>query len=140
MVTWDRTPLGLETATPCQPRAALAVEGSENAGISEISKVPALHREAERDTTGSFNRQPFVHTWIGRGVQGRRRGAATLRLIRLWGLKWRLTLWFYCGKKRAARRHRIIGEPRKSSCFAEMGAGVRCSIAVRRADPGQRGG
>jgi hypothetical protein len=29
LVTWDRTPLGLETATPCQPRAALAVEGSE---------------------------------------------------------------------------------------------------------------
>jgi hypothetical protein len=29
MVTWDRTPLGLETAAPCQPRAALAVEGSE---------------------------------------------------------------------------------------------------------------
>jgi len=27
MVTWDRTPLGLETAPPCQPRAALAVEG-----------------------------------------------------------------------------------------------------------------
>ena len=29
------------------------------------SKVPALHREAERDTTGSFNRQPLLHTWIG---------------------------------------------------------------------------
>jgi hypothetical protein len=29
MVTWDRTPLGLETAAPCQPRAALAVERSE---------------------------------------------------------------------------------------------------------------
>jgi hypothetical protein len=28
-MTWDRTPLGLETATPDQPRAALAVEGSE---------------------------------------------------------------------------------------------------------------
>jgi hypothetical protein len=28
-LTWDRTPLGLETATPDQPRAALAVEGSE---------------------------------------------------------------------------------------------------------------
>jgi len=25
MVTWDRTPLGLETAAPCQPRAALAL-------------------------------------------------------------------------------------------------------------------
>jgi len=29
LVTWDRTPLGLETATPCQPRAALAMEGPE---------------------------------------------------------------------------------------------------------------
>ena len=28
-MTWGRTPLGLETATPDQPRAALAVEGSE---------------------------------------------------------------------------------------------------------------
>jgi hypothetical protein len=29
LVTWDRTPLGLETANPCQPRAALAMEGPE---------------------------------------------------------------------------------------------------------------
>jgi hypothetical protein len=28
-MTWDRTPLGLQTAAPHQPRAALAVEGSE---------------------------------------------------------------------------------------------------------------
>jgi hypothetical protein len=87
MVTWDRTPLGLETATPCQPRAALAVEGSENAGISEISKVPALHREAERDTTGSFNRQRLLHTWNDGRVQEKRRRAATLRLILLPCLK-----------------------------------------------------
>jgi hypothetical protein len=33
-------------------------------------KIPALHREAERDTTGSFSRQPPVHTWIARRVQG----------------------------------------------------------------------
>ena len=113
MVTWDRTPLGLETATPCQPRAALAVEGSEKRWKLRDSKVPALHREAERDTTGSFNRQPFVHTWIGGGVQGKRRSAATLCLIRLWGLKLGLTLWFYC-RKRVARRHRFVGEPCKS--------------------------
>ena len=49
---------------------------------SSKSKVPALHREAERDTTGSFNRQPLVHTWIAACVQGKRRCAATLRLIR----------------------------------------------------------
>ena len=82
MVTWDRTPLGLETAAPCQPRAALAVEGSERRWNLLNWKVPALHREAERDTTGSFNRQPLLHTWIGACVQGKRRSAATLCLIR----------------------------------------------------------
>ena len=112
-VTWDRTPLGLETVSPCQPRAALAVEGSGKTQVPSASKVPALHREAERDTTGSFNRQPLVHTWIARSMQGKRRCAATLRLIRPKRVKLRLTLWFYWGK-RAARRHGIVGEPRKS--------------------------
>src|ERR1700753_920813 len=98
----------------------------KDAGSSEISKVPALHREAERDTTGSFSRQLPVHTWIGRVVQGKRRCGATHRLIPPRSIKLRLTLWFYCGK-RAARRHRIVGEPRKSSCFAGMRAAVRCS-------------
>ena len=82
MVTWDRTPLGLETAAPCQPRAALAVEGSERRWNLDNPKVPALHREAERDTTGSISRQPPVHTWIGGRVQGKRRHAATLPIIR----------------------------------------------------------
>src|SRR5664279_2304533 len=130
MVTWDRTPLGLETATPCQPRAALAVEGTERRWNLQSLEVPALHREAERDTTGSFSRQPLVHTWIGTAVQGKRRVPATLGLIRPNGIKHWLTLWFYCGK-RAARRHGFVGEPRKSSCFAGKRAGVRCSIAVR---------
>src|ERR1700754_5037228 len=53
----------------------------KDAGIPETSKVPALHREAERDTTGSISRQPLVHTWIGRPVQGKRHSAATLSLI-----------------------------------------------------------
>lgn len=70
MVTWDRTPLGLETAAPSQPRAALAGERSERRWNLLTSEVPALHQEAERDTTGSISRQPFVHTWIGRQVQG----------------------------------------------------------------------
>jgi hypothetical protein len=39
MVTWDRTPLGLETAAPCQPRAALAVEGSEGRWILRYFEV-----------------------------------------------------------------------------------------------------
>jgi len=51
-VTWGRTPLGLETVPPDQPRAALAVEGSERRW-NLCSEEPALHREAERDTTGS---------------------------------------------------------------------------------------
>ena len=72
--TWDRTPLGLETVTPCQPRAALAVEGSGKTQVPPASKVPALHREAERDTTGSISRQHLVHTWIGGCVQGKRKG------------------------------------------------------------------
>src|SRR6266404_8098279 len=55
----------------------------KDAGISEVSKAPALHREAERDTTGSFSCQPPVHTLIGRPAQAKRHGAATLRLI--WG-------------------------------------------------------
>ena len=92
MVTWDRTPLGLETATPDQPRAALAVEGSERRWNLLDQKVPALHREAERDTTGSFSRQPLVHTSIGPDVQGKRRCGATLGLIRRASLKLRLTL------------------------------------------------
>ena len=53
MVTWDWTPLGLETAAPYQPRAALAGEGIGKTLESLNSKIPALHREAERDTTGN---------------------------------------------------------------------------------------
>ena len=131
------TPLGLETAAPCQPRAALAVEGSERRWNLN-SKVPALHREAERDTTGSFSRQPLVHTWNDRRVQGKRRRAATLRLIRPKCVKLRLTLWFYCGT-RAARRHGFVGEPRKSECFAGQRASVRRSIAMFGRHPGRRG-
>src|SRR5665213_3306009 len=117
MVSWDRTPLGLDRLSLSAARCAGCGGIGKTLEAPRISKVPALHREAERDTTGSFNRQPPVHTWIGGPAQGKRRRAATLRLIRRERLKRRLTLWFYCGK-RAARRHRIIGEPRKSSCFA----------------------
>ena len=94
MVTWDRTPLGLETASPGQPRAALAGEGSGKTLEPSTWKFPALHREAERDTTGSISLQPPVHTWIGVGVQGKRRSAATLVRFRDPALKARLTLWF----------------------------------------------
>src|ERR1700761_5765695 len=39
-----------------------------------IWRIPALHREAERDTTGSNSRQPLVHTWIDGRVQGKHQG------------------------------------------------------------------
>src|SRR3984957_6704251 len=93
------------------------------------TKVPALHREAERATTGGFSRQPLLHTWIDGSAQVKRRRRATLGLIRHRSLKRRLTLRFYCGK-RAARRHGLVGEPRKSLCFAELRAVVRRSITV----------
>jgi hypothetical protein len=70
------------------------VERSGKTQESSASKVPALHREAERDTTGSISRQPFVHTWIGPLVQGKRRSAATLAAFRGGDVKVRLTLWF----------------------------------------------
>jgi hypothetical protein len=47
----------------------------------QIPKVPTLHREAERDTTGSTSRQPLLHTWIGCPVQGKRRSTATLAIF-----------------------------------------------------------
>src|ERR1700682_1757239 len=105
---------------------------------SPESEVPALHREAERDTTGSFSRQPLVHTWNGRHVQGKRRRAATLRLIRLKCVKLRLTLWLYCGT-RAARRHGFVGESCKSWCFSGIQDSVRCSITMFRRHPGRNG-
>ena len=104
----------------------------KDAGILRTSKVPALHREAERDTTGNISRQHPVHTWIGRQVQGKRRSAATLDFFRRGNVKARLTLWFYCGKEgcsEAENRWRAA----QITCFAGICAPVRRSIAVRRA-------
>jgi hypothetical protein len=53
MVTWDRPPLGLETAAPVNRALRWPWRDRKDAGTFEL-KVPALHREAERDTTGSF--------------------------------------------------------------------------------------
>src|ERR1700731_5032661 len=131
MVTWDRTPLGLKTAAPCQPRAALAVEGSERRWNLLNSKVPALHREAERDTTGSFSRQRYVHTWIGSLVQGKRRSAATLDLIHRNCVKLRLTLWFYSGK-RAARRHGFLAS--RANHRVLLGCALVCAAALLWSD------
>jgi hypothetical protein len=120
METWDRTPLGLETAAPVQPRAALAAEGSEKRWNLQNAKVPALHREAERDTTGNFSRQPPLHTWIGRRVQGKRRNAATVRLYSPKGhlriaertLRFRLP-WGSIAVRGPLGGRNSFGEPRK---------------------------
>ena len=131
----QKSNLGPDAARARNRRSLSAARCAGRGGIGktlepqDCSKVPALHREAERDTTGSFSRQPLLHTWIGRRVQVKRRPPATLGLIRRRTLKQWLTLWFYYGK-RAARRHRFVGEPRKSLCFAELRAVVRRSIAL----------
>ena len=141
LVTWERTPLGLETAAPVS-RAARA--GCGRAGKTLKSpplEVPALHREAERDTTVNFGRQHHVHTWIDRPLQGRRRPdvpAATLRPFRRIIFKARLTQRFYCGK-RAARRHGFVGGPRKSPCITGFRAVVRRNILVPTAGQDRRG-
>ena len=57
------TPLGLETAAPCQPRAALAVEGRKDAGISRIGRF--------RRCTGRLNAtQPGVLTVSTQYIRG----------------------------------------------------------------------
>ena len=77
-MTWERTPLGLETAPPVN-RAARAGSGEAGKTLkSPFWEVPALHREADRDTTGNFDRQHHIHTWIGLSVQGRRRLKVTV--------------------------------------------------------------
>jgi N-acetylmuramoyl-L-alanine amidase len=60
---------------------------------------PALHRKAERDTTGSLNRQLPIHTLIGPRWQGKRHAPATLRLISSRPGKGWLTVESYCGKR-----------------------------------------
>src|SRR5258708_39985768 len=106
-MTWDRTPLGLQTVPPCRPRAALAPGEAGKTQESSQFEGSGAAREAERDTTGSVSRQPPVHTWNDRPVQGtskgKRRGGATVVLIRLFihrnRVKWALTPWFYCRKR-----------------------------------------
>src|ERR1700748_1606260 len=93
----DRTPLGLKTAPPAAARSRWLWEGRKNAGIVQKEAVPALHREAERDATGSNSRQHLVHTWIEQSVQGKRRGTATVIFNHGKHIKMSLTLWFYCG-------------------------------------------
>src|SRR5205814_8812803 len=74
-MAWDRTPLGLQTVPPCRPRAPLALGGAGKAQESSQIEGSGAARVAERDTTGSISRQPPVHTWIGRSVQGMYKGS-----------------------------------------------------------------
>src|ERR1700761_2673515 len=87
-------------------RCARLGRDRKDAGVPK-DEVPALHREAERDTTGSISRQPPVHTWIDGPAQGKRaaadteptrkrRCAATVPVILAGFLKLRLTVQFYC--------------------------------------------
>jgi hypothetical protein len=99
LVTGERTPLGLETATASAARLALASEAAGKTLKSPRLEVPALHREAERDTTVNFGRQQHLHTWIGLPLQGTRRDMATLTSFRWVIFKAQLTLRSYCGKR-----------------------------------------
>ena len=75
MVTWDRTPLGLETVTPCQPRAALAVE--------RIGKTLEAPKWKFRRCTGRLNAtQPgvlAVSPLYIRGLTAPRKGSVAAR-------------------------------------------------------------
>src|SRR5450756_1379496 len=76
MVTWDRTPLGLETATPWQPRAALAVEGSErrwnlqNSGISRIRKFRRCTGRLNATQPGVLAVSPLYIRGLGAACKG----------------------------------------------------------------------
>ena len=80
MVTWDRTAARAQNRHSVPTARCTGRGGIGKTLESSILKVPALHREAERDTTGSFSYQPVVHTWIGALVQGNvEGGVATLQ-------------------------------------------------------------
>src|SRR5580692_10854057 len=131
MVTWDRRRSGSKPPLLVSRALRWLWSGSERRWNPRSSKVPALHREAERDTTGSFSRQPLVHTWIGPLVQGKRRSAATLDLIHRNCVKLRLTLWFYSGK-RAARRHGFLAS--RANHRVLLGCALVCAAALLWSD------
>jgi hypothetical protein len=87
-----------ETAAPLQPRAALAVEGSEGTlePLLWMSRPRRCTWKLKSDTTGSLVRQPFIHTSNGRLWQEKRHSAATLRAKSPRAGKLSLTVRFYC--------------------------------------------
>lgn len=72
--------------------------GGEEGTLEPLTECEdlALHREAERDTTASLNRQPFIHTSNVALWQGKRHSAATQRGNRRRVRKPSLTVRFYC--------------------------------------------
>ena len=95
-VTWDRTPLGLETVPPDRPRAALAVASTERRwNLKFWGEGPALHREAERDTTGSFYTvSPRYIRGLAAACKGTVFGRQHACVIRFHRVKVRLTVRF----------------------------------------------
>jgi hypothetical protein len=85
VVTWDRTPLGLETAAPFQPRAALAVEGSERRRNFEGSKFLRCTGRLNVTQPGVLTVSPlFIRrlTVMCKAAERGRRTGATLDLNR----------------------------------------------------------
>jgi hypothetical protein len=70
-MAWDRMPLGLKNnLSQSAARRALASRRDRKRWNLQKRKVPALHRAAERDTTGSNGRQQSLHTRIDDPAQG----------------------------------------------------------------------
>src|SRR6476659_4918269 len=70
MVTWDRTPLGLKTAAPCQPRAALAVEGRKDAGIFCTRRFRRCTGRLNATQPGVLAVSPLYIRGLGLGCKG----------------------------------------------------------------------
>src|ERR1700738_2496368 len=100
MVTWDRTPLGLETAAPCEPRAALAVEGSERRwNPRKFRRFRRCTGRLNATQPGVLAVSPLYIRGLAAACKGRTRepsphGNTSPYLGNRF--KQQLTLWFYC--------------------------------------------
>jgi N-acetylmuramoyl-L-alanine amidase len=88
----------------------------------------ALHREAERDTTASLSRQPLLHTWIARRMQGKRHKAATVGLIRYRTVKLRLTVRFYCDMQGCSEARESLAS--QANHLQRIGAALISAVAL----------
>ena len=132
VVTWDRTPLGLETALSARPRAALAVEG-----IGKTLELPNLE---VRRCTGRLNAtQPEVQPsalltyvdWLPLAREASPAGN-TRRYSR--GLKAPINPAVLL-RLRGCSEARIVGEPHKSKVLLGCALVMRRSIAAFPARP-----